>query len=104
MRHLLRVTLVSALVAVGTAGCNDFLEPEDAVNDPNDPTAATRDQLFVGVQAGQVTTQEGGLALLVCLWMQQCQGVGGRFVQQRSQYTFTEIDYRADFSQIYIGG
>ena len=104
MRGMLRVALVAGLLAVGMAGCNDFLEPDDAVNDPNDPTEASRDQLFVGVQAGQFTTQEGGLALLVCLWMQQCQGVGGRFVQQRSQYTFTEIDYRADFSQIYIGG
>lgn len=102
MYRLLRVGFVAALAAVGGAGCSEFLS--DVAADPNNPGAATRDQLFTAVQAGQFGQQEAAVAQVVCMWMQQCSGVGGRFVDQRGKYNFTPIDFSFDFTSVYIGG
>jgi starch-binding outer membrane protein, SusD/RagB family len=85
MRRLFERTAV-CLALIVVAGCSDFLNSEKATKDPNLPTAATRDQLFIGVQANIFAQQEGPLAMIVCRWMQQCSGVNGRFVQQEDNY------------------
>ena len=85
MRRLFERTAV-CLALIVVAGCSDFLNSEKATKDPNLPTAATRDQLFIGVQANIFAEQEGPLAMIVCRWMQQCSGVNGRFVQQEDNY------------------
>lgn len=85
MRGLFERTAV-CLALIAVAGCSDFLNSEKATKDPNLPTAATRDQLFIGVQANIFAQQEGPLAMIVCRWMQQCSGVNGRFVQQEDNY------------------
>jgi hypothetical protein len=96
--------LAAASLAVSAAGCTNFLTADKAARNPNSPSTASKDQLLTAVQAGQFTEQEGFPALLVCLWMQQCQGVGGRFVQQKSRYEYFEADTRSDFSAVYSGG
>ena len=94
----------AALVAA-LAGCENFLTDEDAINDPNNPTSATRDQLFVAAQAALWGVEESGVAQVACMWMQQCSGVGGRFVETRgTNYTVLSTDFNTDFIQIYTGG
>ena len=85
LKHIPRaaVALVAGLVA---AACSDFLNSEKATTNPNLPTDATRDQLFIGAQANIFSQQEGPLAMIVCRWMQQCSGVNQRFVQTEDNY------------------
>jgi hypothetical protein len=85
MRRRFERTAVG-LCLITAVGCSDFLNSEKATKDPNLPTAATRDQLFIGVQANIMAQQEGPLAMLVCRWMQQCSGVNGRFVETEDNY------------------
>jgi hypothetical protein len=103
MRSSLIITLATALLGLGTAGCSDFLEGDDVTGNPNLPTAATRDALFVGVQAGQFGLQEFGLAQVACQWTQQCYGVQ-RFSFTRATYDVIDLDYNADWAQVYGAG
>jgi starch-binding outer membrane protein, SusD/RagB family len=86
MPRALSRTAVAVCLALGAAGCSDFLNAEKATKDPNLPTTATRDHLLIGVQANIFGQQEGPLAMIVCRWMQQCSGVNGRFVQTEDNY------------------
>jgi starch-binding outer membrane protein, SusD/RagB family len=103
MRKSLMLAGAVSLAATATA-CTSFLTDKRASTDPNNPSAATAAQLFTAVQAGQTILQEGNLAFLTCLWMQQCQGVGGRFVSQESEYTITNLTANAEFAGVYTGG
>jgi hypothetical protein len=93
------VSLVSALT-----GCSNFLDAPAAISDPNLPSAATRDQLFVGAQANIFGQQEGPLAMIVCQWMQQCSGVNGRFVQQQDSYSVNAGTFDLSFQEVYSAG
>jgi hypothetical protein len=86
MPRLFPRTAVALSVCASVAACSDFLNSEKATKDPNLPTAATRNQLFIGAQANIFSQQEGPLAMIVCRWMQQCSGVNGRFVQTEDNY------------------
>jgi starch-binding outer membrane protein, SusD/RagB family len=103
MRSSLTTTLTTALLVMGTAGCSDFLSSNDVAGNPNQPTTATRDALFVALQAGQSGVQEYGLAQVACEWMQQCTGTQ-RFSQTRGTYDIVDLDYNVDWAQIYGGG
>ncbi|HEU5184008.1 MAG TPA: SusD/RagB family nutrient-binding outer membrane lipoprotein, partial [Gemmatimonadaceae bacterium] len=105
MRRLVVIAL-GGLLAVGAAGCTDFLTRDGigSDKDPNNPREATRDQLFVAAQAAQFGMQEANIGMMACLFMQQCGGVGGRFVQFRGWYFFSEVDANSDFIQLYSGG
>jgi starch-binding outer membrane protein, SusD/RagB family len=92
-----------ALLVLGSAGCNDFLSGDDVAGNPNLPTAATRDALFVGFQAGQFGVQEFGLAQIACEWTQQCYATQ-RFSFTRATYDIVDLDYNVDWAQIYGGG
>jgi hypothetical protein len=85
-------------------GCSDFLDSPKAVNDPNAPTGATRDQLFTGVLANTFGNQEGPVAMLICQWMQQCGGINGRFVDTQGNYTIDASTFDTPFQNIYNGG
>ena len=102
MRH----NLLGAVLIVGSmTGCKDFLTKDEVAQDPNNPTKATRDQLLVAAQAALFGLQESGIAQTACMWVQQCAGTGGRFVEQRgTNYQRLTSDYNNDFSQLYIGG
>ena len=96
--------LAGAVSLVATAACTSFLTDKKASTDPNNPASATRLQLFTAVQAAQFLEQEGNVPFLACLWMQQCQGVGGRFVDQESQYQITNATTNPEFAGVYGGG
>lgn len=91
-------------LAVSAAACTSFLTDKKASTDPNNPASATPAQLFTAVQASQFLEQEGNPAFIACFWMQQCQGVGGRFVDQESQYQFTNATTNSDFAAVYGAG
>src|SRR3954471_15344733 len=103
MRKSLMLAGAVSLV-VGAAACTSFLTDTKASTDPNNPARATRLQLFTSVQAAQFLEQEGNAAFLVCLWMQQCQRVGGRLVDQESQYVLTNATTNPEFAGVYGGG
>lgn len=102
MNNIQKAALAAALTMV--AGCSSFLNSEDAIENPNAPTRATRNQLLVAVQAGIWGLHESGVAQTACMYMQACSGVGGRFVEARgTNYTRQSADYRADFAGVYTG-
>jgi hypothetical protein len=103
MRSFWSTNIASGLLAFGVAGCGDFLSSEDVTGNPNQPTAATRDALFVAFQAGQFGVQEYALAQLACEWVQQCTGVQ-RFSFTRTTYDILDSDFNPDWAQIYGGG
>jgi starch-binding outer membrane protein, SusD/RagB family len=103
-RSMLRAAIVSLGMSLGAAGCGNFLTGNDVVNDPNNPSSATLQQSFMAVQAGFFGWQESTVPLTVCMWMQQCTGIGGRFVQQYGEYTVTDASWSGDFSSVYAGG
>jgi len=103
MRKSLMLAGAVSLVA-SAAACTSFLTDKEASTDPNNPAVATAAQLFTAVQSAQFLEQEGNPPFIVCLWMQQCQGVGGRFVDQESQYVITNLTTNADFAAVYGAG
>ena len=86
------------------AGCSSFLDSPGAKADPNLPTGATTDQLFVGAQADVFGQQEGPLAMIACQWMQQCSGVNGRFVEQQDSYSVNAGTFDQPFQEVYSAG
>ena len=89
---------------VSAVACTSFLTDKKATTDPYNPSSATALQLFVGMQQAQFLEQEGNPAFITCLWMQQCQGVGGRFASQESEYTVVPTTFNGDFAAVYGGG
>jgi len=108
MRHTMNVALVSLGLLVGTTACNDFLTGGKVSDNPNLPTAASARQLFVGVQSAQFAFQEGTVAMMMCEWVQACNGTNSRFMQQAAQYVFGESSNIAanggDWILVYGGG
>jgi hypothetical protein len=96
-------TIAAVLTICSTAACN-FLESPKAVADPNNPTVASRNQLFVGVQANTFGYEEGYVPMLVCMWMQQCAGINSRFVQTEGEYGITHGSLDFTMSGVYVGG
>jgi starch-binding outer membrane protein, SusD/RagB family len=104
MPRILQRTAVALCFGTAIAGCSSFLDAERATRDPNLPSAATRDQLFVGAQANVFAQQEGPLAMIVCQWMQQCSGINGRFVQVQDSYNVNAGTFDLPFQEIYSAG
>ncbi len=87
------------------AGCSSFLDSDKAKADPNLPSSATRDQLFIGAQANIFAQQEGPLAMIACQWMQQCAGINGRFVQTQDSYQGINAGtFDLPFQEVYSAG
>ncbi len=95
------VTLVSA--ALLATGCNDFLSGGDLSNDPNNPTAASNRQLFVGVQSNTWALLGSDPARVAGLLTQQF--LGGQ-AQYYSTYTYSinEQTTNGFHSAIYASG
>ena len=104
MTRSIKVAAVSLGLVLGAFGCGSFLTGDKLSSDPNNPSQATADQLFVGVQANMFTSQENTVAMTVCMWMQQCAGVGGRFVDQFGHYVVNEFSWDGNWFQVYTGG
>ncbi len=93
---------VALVLAAGSTGCDSFISGPKLTENPNSPSAATRDQLFVASQANQFVWFEGSLARTVCVFVQQCAGVDRQY-QSLGEYNFTEDDYSGEFSSVYQG-
>ncbi len=108
MRRTMNVALVSLGLFLGTTGCNSFLTGDKLSSNPNLPTSASIRPQFVGVQAGQFAFQEGTVAMMMCEWVQACNGTNSRFVQQAAQYIFGEASNiganSGDWALVYGGG
>src|SRR3982751_762389 len=102
MRH--RALVAGLALLGGAAGCNSFLDAKQAVNDPNAPIAATRNTLLPGAAANLMDLQEGGVAMMVCEWMQQCAGQSGRFVEEFFKYNVNGTSFDLTLNNIYAGG
>jgi len=104
MTRSITVAAVSLALVLGASGCSSFLTGDKLSSDPNNPSQATAVQLFVGVQANMFSSQENTVAMTVCMWMQQCTGVGGRFVDQYGHYVVNEFSWDGNWFQVYTGG
>ena len=100
--HRLSGAAAAAALVLGVAGCTDFLTGEGVNQDPNQPNAASTQQLFIALQAGQFGQQTAGVAQYSCVAIQQCAGIGN-YLEQWNQYNIGSGDHSADFSQIYLG-
>jgi hypothetical protein len=100
---LTRSALAALLVAVASTACDSFLTGPGLTEDPNAPTQASIDQLFVSFQAAQFTQFEGALARTTCIFVQQCAGTDRQYLSL-GEYNFTEDDFSPEFDQVYTGG
>ena len=71
-----RALALVAMVGVATTfGCNNFLTGDKLSNNPNLPTSATADQLFIGVQVATMADWEAFPLNLLPTWVDQIAGV-----------------------------
>ena len=103
MRTNVKLLMVGALLAFGSAACSDFLSGKNVTTDPNAPSAATRDQRLVAVQAAMTVQLTGTLARAACMFIQQCSGVDRQYATL-AKYNTTEDDFDTEFSQVWAGG
>jgi hypothetical protein len=69
------LALVAIVGAATTFGCNNFLTGDKLSNNPNLPTSATADQLFIGVQVATMAQWETYPLNLLPTWVDQIAGV-----------------------------
>ena len=98
-----RAAAVAVALAALLTGCTDFLSGNKLDANPNIPPAASRDQLLMGVQAGQTIQQTGALARGVALWMQQMAGTDRQY-RALDLYQHVESDFATEFAAVYVGG
>jgi starch-binding outer membrane protein, SusD/RagB family len=96
--------LGGVILALSVGACNNFLTGDGISTDPNNPTQATTNQLFVAAQAGLFALQQGPVAQFSCLVVQHCGGVGNYVETWGTSYGISSDDFNADFLQVYVGG
>src|ERR1700687_18030 len=104
MQRYIRHTATTLGLITGLASCSSFLDAPKAVDDPNNPTVASVNQLLVGIEAQKFGDQEGPVAMLICQWVQQCAGTAGRFVETQGAYTITNNSFDGAFANVYTAG
>src|SRR6266852_7933748 len=108
MLRNMRVVLVSLGLVLGAAGCNVFLTGDKLSSNPNSPSTATIQTLFVAMQGARFAQHEGPIAMWVCEWVQTCGAVNGRFVELGGRYNYgANSNFGAeggDWATIYTGG
>ncbi|HEV7704762.1 MAG TPA: SusD/RagB family nutrient-binding outer membrane lipoprotein [Gemmatimonadaceae bacterium] len=75
MKKTHKLALVATFVGLAATGCNSFLTGDCVSNSCNQPTSATSDQLFIGVQVALMGNFETFPMNLLPLWAQQIAGV-----------------------------
>jgi len=91
-------------LALGVAGCDDFLTGPGLTENPNAPLTPTSRQLLAASQAAHFNLQEGQLARLSSIYMQHVTGTNNQQLNWGTQYAVTEQDITARFNQFYNGG
>lgn len=96
---------LGVLVVIGSlTACQDYLTADPrTTEDPNRPTVASSGQMFVAMQIRQFTLQEGHLARVLTMWMQQFAGTDRQYLAL-DRYEQTEGDFSPQFSAVYTGG
>jgi hypothetical protein len=75
MKKSHKLALVATFAGLAASGCNSFLSGDCVSNSCNQPTSATSDQLFIGVQISVMGSWETYPMNLLPLWAQQIAGV-----------------------------
>jgi len=102
MRNL-RLTLGVLALTGGLAACDDYLSGPGLTEDPNQPSNASIEQVYHGMQIHNFGWHEGDIARHATMWMQQFAGTS-RQMQSRDVYSIAESDLTTRFSDIYIRG
>ncbi|MEP7344021.1 MAG: SusD/RagB family nutrient-binding outer membrane lipoprotein [Gemmatimonadaceae bacterium] len=95
--------LVGVLALSGTAACSNWLTDPEAARNPNQPTEADVNRLFVATQTALTLQYTSDLARTACMWIQQCAGTERQY-QQLGVYSYGEDAYNSSFAQVYTGG
>jgi len=93
-----------AAAALAVSGCSDFLTGEGIDENPNQPVAASTEQLFVAAQAQAFVRQEGQVARVAAMFVQQLSGTNNQQKDYGSSYLGTEQAFSGMFSGFYTGG
>jgi hypothetical protein len=95
-----RALLGAALVAVGLGGC-DLITPIE--QNPNQVPVATLDQLFTSIQVNAFFQNEGQVARLAAVWLNQMAGTDRQF-SILDQYIINESTADGEFNAMYTEG
>ena len=99
-----RKTIAGLMTAVALiAACSDFLTGGELSTDPNRPTAATSQQLFVGIQAGTWALLASDPPRVTGLWAQQFKG-GNIQYEAAYNYDISEQTTNGFQQALYTGG
>jgi starch-binding outer membrane protein, SusD/RagB family len=104
MQTYIKRFLGGAVLALSVSACNNFLTGEGISTDPNNPTQATTNQLFVAAEAALFALQQGPVAQFSCLVVQHCGGVGNYVEAYGFDYGIDSDSFNADMLQVYVGG
>jgi hypothetical protein len=99
-----RSTRIAGIAAAGliAAGCSDFL-PSVGQN-PNQPTEAAAQVLFIGAQGQAFLRHQGQLARTAGMLTQQLSGINNQQLNWVSQWLGNEGDYNFQMQGFYTGG
>ncbi|MBA2685318.1 MAG: SusD/RagB family nutrient-binding outer membrane lipoprotein [Gemmatimonadaceae bacterium] len=99
------LALVAMAAAITTAGCNSFLTCDKCTSNPNQPTDATADQLFIGAQVSLMAQWETYPLNLLPTWVDQIAGVNRQWVNYANYASGTDnLTSDATFNSIYGPG
>jgi hypothetical protein len=102
-RRLIGALGLVAAMAATLGGCNDWLTAKKLTHNPNQPANAGLDNLFTASQADLTTEQTGQMARTVCIWMQECVGIGDIFIPLNN-YIYNQDDFLPVWENVYDGG
>src|SRR5919206_1748929 len=103
MRRVLASWCLAAGLVAGLGACKDFLNGSKLQDDPNNPSSAGLENLFISAQVNLTVQQTGQLARTVCIWMQQCSGQVPPF-NSIGTYGVGEDDYYPVWAGLYGSG
>ncbi|MEO6210221.1 MAG: SusD/RagB family nutrient-binding outer membrane lipoprotein [Gemmatimonadaceae bacterium] len=99
------LALVAMAAAITTFGCNSFLTCDKCISNPNQPTDATADQLFIGAQVSLMAQWETYPLNLLPTWVGQIAGVNRQWVNYANYASGTDnLTSDATFNSIYGPG
>lgn len=84
------LALVAMIAAVTVYGCNSFLACDKCKNNPNLPTSATADQLFIGAQVSLMAQWETYPLNLLPTWVDQIAGVNRQWANYANYASGTD--------------
>jgi hypothetical protein len=103
MRSRLSAACLAVALGIGLGGCNDFLTGEGVTDNPNNPTRATNASLIVGAQSNLAVQTEGHLGRTICMWVQQCAGIGQQYLSVGT-YSTGEDEFYFEWRALYGQG